>query len=479
MNKAKEKNEVLISSCKQEEGTLFASSQTVSVVHREKNGKVSQKWLTACAEERALTEHLLESAMEPVNVLRAYRRVVSNRGSAGVDGMSITELKERLRKNYQNIREEVLAGEYKPQAVKMVEIPKPNGGKRKLGIPTVTDRLIQQAIHQVMSERYEVIFSDHSYGFRPKRNAHQALQRAGELVSSGKSYVVDLDLEKFFDEVNHDRLMWLLSTRIGDKRLLQLIRNYLQAGIMQEGLVSQRIKGTPQGSPLSPLLSNVVLDELDKECERRGLHYVRYADDIKIFCGSKLSAQRVKQKITRYITKKLRLKVNEQKSKISRSYALNFLGHSIMLDGRLGLSKQSENRLKQKVKAITQRNRGVNMEQMIRELRLLLQGWLNYFKKASMSKKLEAMDGWIRRRLRCVRLKQCKRKIGIVRWLRRLGMETKRCWLLALSGKGWWRLSNSPAINEAMNKEWFAANGYYSLTANYTRYKINKTAVCV
>ena len=479
MNKAKEKNEVLISSCKQEEGTLFASSPTVSIVHREKNGKVSQKWLSACAEERALTEHLLEAAMQPVNVLRAYRRVVSNRGSAGVDGMSVTELKEWLRKNYQNTKEAVLAGVYKPQAVKMVEIPKPNGSKRKLGIPTVTDRLIQQAIHQVMSERYEVVFSEHSYGFRPKRNAHQALERAGEFVSSGKSFVVDLDLEKFFDEVNHDRLMWLLSTRIGDKRLLQLIRRYLQTGIMQEGLVSQRIKGTPQGSPLSPVLSNIVLDELDKECERRGLHYVRYADDIKIFCGSELSAQRAKQKITCYITEKLKLKVNEQKSKISRNYALNFLGHSIMFDGRLGLSKQSENRLKQKVKAITQRNRGVNMEQMIRELRPVLQGWLNYFKKASMSKKLEAMDGWIRRRLRCVRLKQCKRKIGIVRWLRKLGMETKRSWLVALSGKGWWRLSNSPAINEAMNKEWFATNGYYSLTANYTRYKINKTAVCV
>jgi RNA-directed DNA polymerase len=273
--------------------------------------------------------------------------------------------------------------------------------------------------------------------------------------------------------------MWLLSTRIGDKQLLKLIRNYLQAGIMQEGLVSQRIKGTPQGSPLSPLLSNIVLDELDKECEHRGLPYVRYADDIKIFCGSALSAQRVKERITRYITERLKLKVNEQKSKISRSYALNFLGHSIMFDGRLGLSRQSENRVKQKVKAITRRNRGVNMDQMIRELRPLLQGWLNYFKKASMSKKLEAIDGWIRRRLRCVRLKQCKRKIGIVRWLRRLGMETKRSWLVALSGKGWWRLSNSPAINEAMNKEWFAANGYYSLGANYTRYKINKTAVCV
>jgi RNA-directed DNA polymerase len=281
--------------------------------------------------------------------------------------------------------------------------------------------------------------------------------------------VVDLDLEKFFDQVNHDRLMWLLSTRIGDKRLLRLIRRYLQGGIMEGGLVSQRIKGTPQGSPLSPLLSNIVLDELDKELERRKLSYVRYADDVKIFVSSAAAAQKVKQKLTDYITPKLRLKVNEQKSKVCLSYELNFLGHSILQDGSLGLSTQSEKRLRQKVKQITRRNRAVNLEQMLGELQVALKGWLQYFQRARMKSKLEALDGWIRRRLRCVRLKQCKRVSGIVRWLRSLGMEEKRSWLTALSGKGWWRLSNSPAVNEAMSKSWFAKQGYYSLSAHYHR----------
>lgn len=479
MKKAKEKKSLLIIPSRKGEGNLFAQLNTIPIVHREKNGKVSQTWLSACMDERALTSDLLNAAMHPVNLLRAYRRVVSNGGSAGVDGMTVIDLKVWIRKNYQTLREEILAGKYEPQPVREVAIRKPDGGKRQLGIPTVIDRLVQQSIHQVLSPGYERVFSDHSYGFRPKRSAHQALEKASQMVSEGRSYVVDLDLEKFFDEVNHDRLMWLLSTRIGDKRLLKLIRKYLQAGIMQEGLTSQRIKGTPQGSPLSPLLSNIVLDELDKELERRGLNYVRYADDIKIFCGSKLSAERVKQKITCYIVDKLKLKVNEQKSKVSRCYELNFLGHSIMTGGRLGLSKQSEDRLKGKVKAITRRNRGVSLEQMLKELNSLLQGWLIYFHRASMKNKIERIDGWIRRRLRCVRLKQCKRTIGIVRWLRKLGMETKRCWLLALSGKGWWRLSNSPAINEAMSIQWFDSNGYYSLSTHYARYQINKTAVCV
>jgi RNA-directed DNA polymerase len=281
--------------------------------------------------------------------------------------------------------------------------------------------------------------------------------------------VVDLDLEKFFDEVNHDRLMWLLSKRIGDKRVLKVIRRYLQSGIMEGGLISQRIKGTPQGSPLSPLLSNIVLDELDKELERRSLSYVRYADDVKVFVSSIAAAGKVKQQLTNYITRKLKLKVNEQKSKVCLSYELNFLGHSLLLDGTLGLSEQSERRLRQKVKQITRRNRAVNIDQMLQELHVALKGWLQYFKRARMKRKMEAIDGWIRRRLRCVRLKQCKRVIGIVRWLRKLGMEEKRSWLTALSGKGWWRLSNSPAVNEAMSKDWFAKQGYYSLSTHYNR----------
>jgi RNA-directed DNA polymerase len=451
------------------EGIPATLWQPVVVVHRESCGKVSQAWLSACASERALTTGLMEQIIEPSNLMRAYRKVVSNGGSAGIDGMAVKELKGWLREHYSQLKDKLLSGSYYPQAVRKAEIPKSDGGKRMLGIPTVIDRLVQQAIAQVLTPHYEAIFSEHSYGFRPKRSAHQALQTAGSYVAAGKQYVVDLDLEKFFDQVNHDRLMWLLSTRIGDKRLLRLIRRYLQSGIMEGGLVSQRIKGTPQGSPLSPLLSNIVLDELDKELERRRLSYVRYADDVKIFVSSAAAAQKVKQKLTGYITEKLRLKVNEQKSKVCLSYELSFLGHSILKDGSLGLSTQSEKRLRRKVKQITRRNRAVNLEQMLGELQVVLKGWLQYFKRARMKSKLEAIDGWIRRRLRCVRLKQCKRVSGIVRWLRSLGMEEKRSWLTALSGKGWWRLSNSPAVNEAMSKDWFAKQGYYSLSAHYNR----------
>jgi group II intron reverse transcriptase/maturase len=409
----------------------------------------------------------MEQIADPLNLSKAYQQVKSNGGSAGVDGMKVEEMQEWLGNNLNHLQEQLLKGVYQPQLVRGVQIPKANGGKRQLGIPTVTDRLVQQSIHQVLSVRYEKIFSENSYGFRPHKNAHQALKQAGGYVAAGKDYVIDLDLEKFFDEVNHHRLMWLLSTRIGDKRVLQLIQRYLKAGMLQEGLTEQRIKGTPQGSPLSPLLSNIVLDELDKELEQRGHCFVRYADDVKIFAGSKRRAEEVKASITKYITQKLKLKVNESKSGICKGYELNFLGHSILTKGEWGLSKQSEQRLKDKIKEVTKRNRGISLEEMLQQLRTKLQGWLNYFRYAKMSSKMEAIDGWLRRKLKCFRLKQCKRTIGIVRWLRKLGVEEKLSWRTALSGKGWWRLSNSPALNIGMNKMWFAQQGYYSLSENY------------
>ncbi len=429
--------------------------------------QVNSTWLSACKEERSLTKHLMEYIADPLNVTKALRRVESNGGSSGVDGMKVEELKEWLGENLTILQEQLLTGSYQPQAVKGIEIPKPGGGKRQLGIPTVIDRLVQQSIHQVLSIRYESIFSENSYGFRPNRNAHQALKRAAGYVAEGKNFVIDLDLEKFFDEVNHHRLMWLLSTRIGDKRLLQLIHRYLKAGMMHGGLLEQRIKGTPQGSPLSPLLSNIVLDELDKELERRGHCYVRYADDVKIFVGSSRRSEEVKAGITRYIRQKLKLKINESKSRICKGYELNFLGHSILNHGQIGLSKQSEQRLKDKIRQVTKRNRGISLEEMLKELRPMLQGWLNYFRYAKMKSKMEAIEGWLRRRLKCFRLKQCKRVIGIVRWLRKLGVEQTLSWRTALSGKCWWRLSNSPAVSIGMNNKWFAANGYYSLSENY------------
>jgi len=432
-----------------------------------RNGQVNPQWLSACKEERNLTGSLMEQIADPLNLSKAYQQVVSNGGSGGVDGMKVEELKTWLGKNLSQLQEQLLTATYEPQAVRGVPITKQGGGIRQLGIPTVIDRLVQQAIHQVLSVRYEKIFSENSYGFRPDKNAHQALKQAGRYVAQGKNNVIDLDLEKFFDEVNHHRLMWLLSTRIGDRRVLQLIHRYLKAGMLQEGLMEQRTKGTPQGSPLSPLVSNIVLDELDKELERRGHCYVRYADDVKIFVGSKRRAEEVKASITKYITQKLKLKVNESKSRLCMGYELNFLGHSILKDGSLGLSKQSEQRLKDKVREVTKRNRGISLEEMLKQLRTKLQGWLNYFRYARMSSKLEAIDGWVRRKLKCFRLKQCKRTIGIVRWLRKLGIEEKLSWRTALSGKGWWRISNSPALNIGMNKTWFAQQGYYSLSENY------------
>ena len=423
-------------------------------------------------EERALSGNMMEEVASHHNLLRAYRRVVSNGGSAGVDGMQTQELKTWFRINYAVMREQLLSGKYRPQTVLSVEIPKPNGGKRLLGIPTVVDRLIQQAIQQVMARQYEPTFSDESYGFRPKRNCHQALQRATSIMAEGKGYVIDLDLEKFFDEVNHSRLMSRLSKRIGDKRILKLIHLYLKSGLMQGGVICQRIKGTPQGSPLSPLLSNIVLDELDKELETRGLKFVRYADDVKILAGSQKAAERIKTGITLYIEDTLKLKVNEQKSRICRGYELNFLGHCLLYNNKIGLSRTTESRLKEKIINITQRNRGVSFNEILKELTYLLRGWHQYFRYAEMHSKILKIDSWIKRRLRCFRLKQCKRAIGIVRFLRKEGVEEKLCWRTALSGKGWWRLSNSPATHIGMNEAWFTKQGYYSLSANYKRYKL-------
>jgi RNA-directed DNA polymerase len=437
-------------------------------VRYSRSGKVNPEWLSACKEQRNLTRHLMEQIADPLNLSKAYQRVLSNGGSGGVDEMTVKELQGWLGEHLNQLQDQLLQGIYEPQSIRGVQIPKPGGrGKRQLGIPTVKDRLIQQALHQVLSVEYERIFSTYSYGFRPNKNAHQALKQAGIYVAEGKSYVIDLDLEKFFDEVNHHRVMWLLSTRIGDERILHLIHRYLKVGLLQEGLTEQRIKGTPQGSPLSPVLSNIVLDELDKELERRGHSYVRYADDVKIFVSSSTRAEEVKASITKYITEKLKLKVNGSKSRICLGYELNFLGHSILKDGSLGLSKESERRLKDRVCEITKRKRGISLEEMLGELRTKLQGWLNYFRYARMNSKMEAIDGWIRRKLKCFRLKQCKRTIGIVRWLRKLGVEETLSWRTALSGKGWWRLSNSPALGIGMNKMWFAQQGYYSLSENY------------
>lgn len=442
-----------------------------AVVHRLKHGSVSPSWVSACEEERTLTSAIMEDIASLPNLQTAYSMVKRNGGSGGTDGMDMKGFAKWMSSNLLTLQGQLLSGTYKPQPVRSVSIPKPQGGERLLGIPTLIDRMVQQAIHQVLSLRYEAVFSEHSYGFRPRRSAHDALLKASEYVKSGESWVCDLDLEKFFDCVNHDRLMWLLSTRIGDKRVLNLINRMLKCGMMKGGMVSQRTQGTPQGGPLSPLLSNIVLDELDKELELRGYHYVRYADDVKIFARSEWQAKRITAKATDYIESRLKLKVNCTKSRVCRSYELTFLGHRIFYDGTLGLGEGSEAKFKGKLKAITSRRRGISLESMLRELRDVTRGWIIYYRSAKMQKKMEQIDGWLRRHIRCFRLKQCKRAIGIVRFLRKAGIEETLAWRLALSGKGWWRLSNSPASNMAMNKHWFDQQEYQSLTVYYQQVK--------
>jgi group II intron reverse transcriptase/maturase len=409
----------------------------------------------------------MSSILDLPNQTEALHRVVSNKGSSGVDEMSVSELGNWFMKNREKLRDQLRNNSYHISPIRGVKIPKPKGGYRQLGIPTVKDRFIQQSIHQVLDKHYDKTFSQSSYGFRKGKGTKKCLEEASNHVKSGCNYIVDIDLAKFFDEVNHDRLKTRLRQRIGDKVLLKLIGKFLRSGLMEGGLSSQRTKGTPQGSPLSPLLSNIVLDELDKELERRGLRFVRYADDMLIFVRSQKSAYRVIKTVTKFIEEVLKLRVNKEKSGIRRPYELNFLGHSFANDGSLLLSKSSETRLRNKLKEKTRRNRGISLYQLINELNPILKGWLHYFGRSKMKKKLKLIMSWLRRRIRCFRLKQCKRAIGIARFLRKLGVPEWRSWILALSSKGWHRMSKSPSCQEGMNNLWFAKIGLFDMYAYY------------
>lgn len=339
-----------------------------------------------------------------------------------------------------------------------------------LGIPTVKDRLVQQAIHQQVNRYYDPHFSEHSYGFRPGRSAHQAILQASRYIAEGKKWVVDVDLEKFFDQINHDRLMQRLSKGIGDKRLLRLINTYLKSGIMDDGLVEQRTAGTPQGSPLSPLLSNIVLDELDKELESRGLSFCRYADDCNIFVGSRKAGERVLASITVFIEKRLKLKVNREKSGVRRCSDVKFLGYTLLPDGKIRVADKSIDRLKSKVRKLTQRNRGVKFERIVRELNSVIVGWAGYFRLANCwLSTIRDIDGWIRRKLRCYRLKQSGRKYSTYKLLRSLGIPENTSWNVVIYSQGWWAMSNKLALNQAMSPVWFAQAGLYSLYAEMGR----------
>ncbi len=416
-----------------------------------------------------MSNELMEAICASSNLNSAFNQVKRNKGTAGVDRLTIEATEHWLRENNnaRDFRQQLLEGNYHPQAIRGVKIPKGDGSERQLGIPTVLDRWIQQAIAQVLTPIYESHFSNSSYGFRPKRSAHDAIKQASAYVKSGKVFVVDVDLEKYFDSVNHDRLMSRLSQDIKDKRVLKLIRRYLTADLLQDGLVEQRQKGTPQGGPLSPLLSNIVLDELDKELEKRGHRFCRYADDCNIYVSSQAAAERVMASVKRFIESKLKLKVNDLKSACALVSERQFLGYRIYKNGDLALSPKTQLRMKRRVRELTYRNRGRAFEQIIAELNQYLRGWLHYFRLAKMTTHLRSLDEGIRRRLRCYRIKQRKRSYSIASWIISLGVKASLAWQLALSSKGWWRLSRNPVINQALSNAWFKKQGFYSLLENY------------
>jgi group II intron reverse transcriptase/maturase len=425
--------------------------------------------LSLLERQRTLTENLLERIVDYGNLMRAYKQVSRNDGSGGIDGMETEELRQWLGKHINTLRERLLTEKYEVSAVRKVEIQKPDGGKRILGIPTVKDRLIQQAIHQELSRYYEPVFSKSSYGFRPGRSAHQAIEQASKYIQEGKEWVVDIDLEKFFDKINHDRLMQRLSKGIGDKKLLRLINAYLKAGMMDDGLTEQRVAGTPQGGPLSPLLSNIVLDELDKELESRGHSFCRYADDCNIYVKSRKAGNRVMTSIVDFIEKKLKLKVNNTKSGVRHCSDVKFLGYTLLPGGDIRVSDKSIERLKDKVREITRRNRGVKFEMVIKELNKVLIGWSNYFRLANVwLATIREIDGWIRRKVRCFRLKQCGRRYTIYKLLRSLGIPQQKSWNAILYSQGWWQLSKQIAVGQAMNLNWFSQQGLQSLYLRLT-----------
>jgi group II intron reverse transcriptase/maturase len=411
--------------------------------------------------ERSRSDHLMEWVVEEGNVKAAVRRVRQNKGSPGIDGMSVGELPRYLEGNWERIRAELMAGTYRPQPVKRVEIPKASGGIRQLGIPTVVDRMIQQMILQVLQPKFDPTFSEHSYGFRPGRSAHQAVRAARAYIQEGRRWVVDVDLEKFFDRVNHDILMSRLARRIEDKRMLGLIRRFLEAGVMANGVAVERWEGTPQGGPLSPLLANVLLDEVDKELEKRGHAFVRYADDGNVYVRSERAAKDVMGTLRRLYAK-LRLRVNESKSRVTRVWDSQFLGYSFWVakgkavKHRVGA--KALRAMKERVRRITARNRGRSLKRVAEELRDYLPGWKNYFRLAETPGIFAQLDEWIGRRVRVIRLKQWKRGKTTYRELRRLGVPDWSAAIVAAGTRRWWKTSGT-LLNTVLPNSYLAALG--------------------
>jgi RNA-directed DNA polymerase len=418
------------------------------------------------------TTCLMEQVVQRSNLLVAYARVVRNGGAPGVDAMTVTDLESYCRQHWPRVREELLSGQYQPQPVRCVEIPKPNGGTRTLGIPTVLDRLIQQALLQVLQPLFDPTFSDGSFGFRPGRGTHDAVLRAREHIAAGHRWVVDMDLEKFFDRVNHDVLMARLARRIKDKRVLKLIRRFLEAGMMIGGMVSPRAEGTPQGGPLSPLLSNVLLDDLDKELERRGHRFVRYADDCNVYVQSKAAGQRVLDSLERFLAKRLRLKINRDKSAVDRPWNRKFLGYTVTVhrQPKLRVAPQSVERLKAKLRPLLRAGRGQRLSEVCRQLAPILRGWAAYYRLADVRTTFEQLDQWLRRKLRCILWRQWKRWKTRIMELRRRGVEGVRAVYSAMNGHGPWWNAGASHMNHAIPTRWLHQQGLLSLTEEQRRY---------
>ena len=420
---------------------------------------------------KAEPDTLMERVLAPANLKRAYHRVVSNKGAPGADGMTVAELAGYVKQYWPTLKARLLAGEYHPQAVRAVEIPKPQGGTRQLGIPSVADRLIQQALLQQLTPIFDPLFSDFSYGFRPGRSAHQAVEMARAHVVSGHRWCVELDLEKFFDRVNHDILMACVQRHVEDKSVLKLIRRYLEAGAMSGGVVSQRQEGTPQGGPLSPLLSNILLNELDRELERRGHRFVRYADDANIYVRSPRAGERTMDSVERFLSQRLKLTLNRKKSRVAGSWICNYLGYGMSWhqQPRLRIATLSLRRLRDRLKELLRGARGHKMADVIERMNPVLRGWAGYFKLSQSKRPLEALDGWVRHKLRCIIWRQWKQPSTRARNLMRLGLNEARACKSAFNGRGPWWNSGAPHMNQALPKKLWDGLGLVSVLDTINR----------
>lgn len=414
---------------------------------------------------------LMECVVERSNMQRAYSQVMRNRGAPGADGLRVEELKSWLQAHWPCVKQALLSGAYIPRAVRRVDIPKPTGGVRTLGVPTVVDRLIQQALHQVMQPIFEPTFSDSSYGFRPGKSAQQAVRQAASYIREGKRWVVDMDLEKFFDRVNHDVLMSRIARRVEDKRVLRLIRRFLQAGMMADGIETMRKEGTPQGGPLSPLLSNILLDDLDRELEKRRLSFCRYADDCNIYVHSKRAGQRIMAGLRAFLADKLKLTVNEAKSAVARPWERKFLGYSVTVhqQARIRIAPESIARLRAKVKDLCRQGRGQSLPHLITVLNPVLRGWMNYFSLSQSRRPIEELDAWVRRRLRNIIWRQWKRPKTRESKMRSLGLDAHRAWKSSVNGRGPWWNAGAKHMIAAMPPRRFAHMGLVSLVETHQR----------